>query len=161
MITASISLVGVFISYVSVRKIGKQVEIQKKQWEYSQKPIFKIIKLHNFNGKCIFIVENSNSVFHVIDSITFTTPDVLISGGSHGRIETSSTKGGIKEIKDISKGLSITLTPQIDTFIDGIIQMTGKDIIGNTFICNSQSIKFNNLKLINESELNMSYLNYC
>jgi len=160
LITAGISLLAVFVTYLSVRKMGKQVDIQKSQWEYSQKPIFRIIKFQNFSGKWVFIIENSNSVFHEVERVTFTTSDVLISGDKQGRMETAKTRNGVRETGDVFQGLSVTLIPQIDTFTQGIIQIRGKDLLGNTFICNSQPIKFNNRKIINEHDFNRAYFNY-
>lgn len=140
MITAGISLTGVILSYLSVRKMGKQIAIQKNQWEYSQKPIFRIIKSHNFKREqnWVFIVENTNNVFYRIDSVTFSIQDVKVSDFSQGSLKISSAK----EREEYS-GLSFTLTPQVNTFINGTIQIRGRDLLGNQFICNSPSIKFN------------------
>jgi len=140
MLTAGISLTGVIFSFLSVRKMGKQIDIQKNQWEYSQKPIFRIIKTHNFRQeeKWVFIVENSNDVFYKLDSVTYSSTDVLVSGYSQGTLKLKSVKDGDEEYH----GLSFSLQPQVNTYVVGVLQIRGKDLLGNSFICNSPPIKF-------------------
>jgi len=104
----------------------------------------------------ILIIENSNSVFHFIDSVTFTASDVSISY-SQGSMGIKSSSDG-NEI--ILEGWAINLTPQQNTFIEGIIQIRGKDILGNSFICNSKPIKFNNRSIVNSSDFFKVYFNY-
>lgn len=156
LITACISLLAVFVTFLSVIKMGKQVEIQKNQWEYSQKPIFRVIKTQKFRDQTILIIENSNSIFHIIESVTFTTSDV-ISNYSQGSIGTTSSKDG-NEV--IAEGWTITLTPLVNTFIEGIVQIRGKDILGNSFICNSKPIKFENRSIINSYDFYKVYFKF-
>ena len=157
--TACISLLAVFITYLSVRKMSKQVEIQKNQWEYSQKPIFRIIDHVDTESyrMSILIIENSNNIFHIIESITFTTPDVQLSDGTQGYIKTTSS---ITRIEEKSEGLSVSLTPKVNTFIEGVIQIKGVDILGNNFTCNSPVIKFNQLKTVNPRDFKKIYFKF-
>lgn len=153
--TACISLLAVFVTYLSVMKMSKQVEIQKNQWEYSQKPIFRIID--HFDSQShrmsILIIENSNHIFHIIESVTFTTPDVQLGDGKQGFIKNITTE-------EKSEGLSVSLTPNVNTLVEGVIQIKGLDILGNNFTCNSPAIKFNQLKIDNPRDFEKIYFKF-
>jgi len=150
LITAGISLLAVFVTYLSVRKMGKQVEIQKSQWEYSQKPIFKIIKSQQYHVGRAFIIENSNNIYHIIESITFSLPvDVEVYDIRKGFLQNKSEKDdSISEYH----GLIVILKSKTDSFVEGVLQIRGKDVLGNSFVCNSPSIKFENKKVINSQD---------
>ena len=147
MVTAGISLTGVILSFLSVRKMGKQIDIQKKQWEYSQKPIFRIIKTTKLNqaDKWVIIVENSNNVFYKVDSVTYSSSDILLGNFSQGTLKIKS-----KDDSEEYHGLTFTLQSQVNTYVQGVIQIRGKDLLGNTFICNSPPLTFKHGDIVEE-----------
>lgn len=156
-ITALIALVGVFMSYLSVKNMARQVDLQKQQWEFSHKPIFRIDRSPlNKNGYLILINEKEN--FFIIESVSFTNTDIDVSYGGLMGTQPSSTLGEEKTYDDYK----IVVPLKIDYkgfrgYTEGIIQITGIDFLGNQFICNSPQLKFENMRPKNDMQITHSY----
>jgi hypothetical protein len=157
--SASISLIGVIISLFSVLKIGKQVNIQKKQWEHSHVPVFKFLYQTDFDGSYAFVVENPNNVYHRINKINFTNSEVSVKDFWYGSVGSKETLNNEVISEKEYKGLIIVLSPNNKECHKGLLQISGVDGLGNTFRVTSKEMIFKEHKIHNHFHLTETYLN--
>lgn len=150
---AVVAGIAAILTAINIFFTNRQVNLQKEHWEFSHVPIFQISYISIAgNNSTIFVVENTNKVYHEISGVTFTMEDVHVEQVFDGTIN----KGEGKEI--IAKGLIIDLKSLTDKYCEGYIQLRGKDALGNDYIVNSQEIKFNKGRIQNDMILSRTYL---
>ncbi|MFJ7933691.1 hypothetical protein [Sporosarcina sp. NPDC096371] len=155
-ITALIALSGVFVSYQSVKNMAGQVDLQKQQWEFSHKPVFRIDKLPTNNDHLILVNEKEN--FFIIESVSFTNRDIEISYNGLMGMQPIKTRGDEKTYGDYKIIVPIKIDYKgFRGYTEGIIQITGIDFLGNQFKCNSPQLKFENMRPKNDMYLTHSY----
>lgn len=154
-----ISLTGVIFSYLSVRRMGKQIDIQKRQWEYSCTPIFRISYITEFNQKSIcFVIENSNNVYHQVEEITFPSDTLTIKDYFYGNVTSSEKSGGQIIDKKEYHGLLVTMEIKDSIEVRGRLRINGVDMLGNKFKVETKELVFKNYKLDNHLEISKTYL---
>ncbi|GAB3801575.1 hypothetical protein [Virgibacillus kimchii] len=152
---AIIAGVSAILAFFSILSSNRQIKLQKKQWEFSYKPIFKFIYLQDFGDRCVFILENPNNVFYKILGVSHTDENAVIHTGNYGRISVTSSKTG-KETN--YEGIEVTLKGKEGAIPSGRIKINGIDAIGNEFTVISGEIIFNGTKLANSYDIRNSYL---
>lgn len=153
---AMIAGIAAVLTGLNIIMTNKNINIQKEQWEFSLSPVFKISYIATTGpGGTPFVLENTNSVYHEIEDVSFTMNDVRVSKYFDGTIE----KGAAREAKDmVAKGLIIVLKPKTKNYSVGYLQIKGKDSLGNNFKVNSQAIEFKNFSVVNDLKLSRTYL---
>lgn len=126
-----VALFALIVNVFSTIQMKKQVNLQLKQWELINKPIFIIDAFEDVtanNDEYWVVVKNTNNVFHILDTIESVDKRVEVSVNGYGNIRKT-----IKEQTDINEGYVISL--QLDKKSDFItrIELKGIDSIGNHF----------------------------
>lgn len=155
-ITAFIAFSGVLVSYLSVKNMARQVDLQKQQWEFSHKPVFRIDKLPTNTELLILVNEKEN--FFIIESVSFTNRDIEVSYDGLMGMQPKVTRA----TETIYGDYKIIVPIRIDYkgfrgYTEGIIQITGIDFLGNQFTCNSPQLKFENMRPKNDMQITHSY----
>ncbi|PIC66751.1 hypothetical protein CSV71_08025 [Sporosarcina sp. P21c] len=152
---AFIAIASVFVALANTIIMKRQLKHQHEQWEYSVKPVFRIIKIYHLNHlyEWTIFFENTNDVYHKIDKVSFSSSDVVISD--------SADFGWIKHISkdeiETYKDTVVILRPKTDDFIVGTIKIEGVDLIGNRFEIFSPDVKFKNKYIENKISLDHKY----
>ncbi|ALS76895.1 hypothetical protein AUC31_17455 [Planococcus rifietoensis] len=151
---AVVAVVAAVIATVNTTLIKKQINLQKDQWEFSQIPIFKISYTKGIsNSASWLVIENSNSVFHQIDQIIISSDDLVIEKYWNNFVHVV-IEGEPREFH----GLLIMIRPVNKLFCEAVLQIRGKDSLGNEFVANTIPLKFNQGILKNGIELTNTYL---
>lgn len=153
-ITALIALSGVLISYQSVKNMARQVDLQKLQWEFSHKPVFRIDRLN----KDLLVLVNEKENFFIIESVSFTNEDIEVSYNGLMGMQPSVTRA----TETIYGDHKIIVPIKIDYkgfrgYTEGMVQIAGIDFLGNQFKCNSPQLKFENMRPKNNMYITYSY----
>ncbi|WP_338652685.1 hypothetical protein V6B14_12805 [Sporosarcina psychrophila] len=157
LLIAIIAGVGAIFAFLNIRMSNKQINLQQKQWEHSHVPIFKISYLSSKQDSVVFVIENSNNIFHQIEQITFSSPEVKIELSINGFItKKTHSKGEITNEREYH-GLIVKLIPLNDLYYNGILRLRGYDALGNEFKANSKELIFKNRKLENHLEVSKTY----
>lgn len=153
---AVVAGVAAILTAINIWVSNLNIQQQKKQWEFSLKPVFKISYIQEFAGdKTGFVIENSNHVYHEMKDINFSLDGVKVDMVFDGIIDTG--KVGEERVV-VAKGLIITLLPGDDSYYEGYLQIVGKDSLGREFKVKSNAIKFKEKEIINDLELSRTYL---
>lgn len=158
LLIAIIAGVGAIFAFLNIRMSNKQINLQQKQWEHSHVPIFRISYLSSKGqDSVVFVIENPNNIFHQIEQITFSSPEVKIESSFNGFIsKKTQSKGEITNEREYH-GLMVKLIPLNDLYYNGILQLRGYDALGNEFKANSNELIFKNRKLENHLEVSRTY----
>lgn len=151
---AFIAMASVLIAMLNAIIMKGQLKQQQIQWEYSNKPAFRIVRSAKYIGdfKWILIIENTNNVFHQINEISFSSDEIELIRISHG-VFTSSRE----DEKEVHKGLTLILDVKTGDFVVGNIKVEGIDLIGNSFKAISPDIKFKRRDIIDSGSFNHKY----
>lgn len=139
--------------------MGKQIDIQKRQWEHSCVPVFRIAYIQNFDAKSVsFVIDNPNNIYYQVDNVTFSTDGVIVKEFWQGTVTSTTTRNGNDVEKEEYKGLIVTLSPVNESNHIGTLQIVGKDMLGNKFIMNTNDLIFKNFQLDNHLKISRTYL---
>lgn len=159
LIIAIIAGVGAIFAFFNIRTNNRQISLQQKQWEYMHVPTFRISYIQLFGkGVFSFVIENSNNVYHQIEKITFSSDDILITTDYYASVESTNLRGTEIISKDEYHGLIVTLKLTNGEYHNGTILISGSDALGKEFKVVSNAIEFKDYKLVNEMQLNKTYL---
>ncbi|PIC69886.1 MULTISPECIES: hypothetical protein [unclassified Sporosarcina] len=159
LLLAVTAAIGAIFAFWNIRVSNKAIELQKKQWEHSAVPVYRISYITYAQKGVMFVFENTNNVAHQVEDISFSMDEVKVEFSFNGTVEKSETKHGEKTVKEEHRGLVVKLVNTSTEYICGRIQLRGKDSLGNKFCLNSNSIELNANKLKNDLILSRTYLN--
>ena len=152
--------IGSIFAFWNINVSKKSIELQRKQWEHSLIPIYRISYIQEFSRQdTSFVLENTNHVAHQIENISFTVNEIEVAFSFHGSIESKNTRGTVIVRESEHSGFIVTLNTKSDKYICGHLQIIGKDSLGNGYTLNTNLIEFENYKLKNHLNLSKSYLN--
>lgn len=138
---------------------GQHMRMQKKQWEFSHSPVFKIIKVQPFDQeKNVILLENNNDVYYQIQSVHFSDNKVKATSQRHGRVGTALNKGGIISNEKEYEGYQVVLKAPQEETVRGYITLHGIDGLGNKFTCKSENIVIEKGGVNNIYDLTQTFL---
>lgn len=147
---ATVAGIAAILTAINIQQTNKQVILQKKQWEHSQVPIFFIDHHEDGRGYDInFGIQNTNNVYYQVKEVTFSQKGVEVVRMSNGYLT--------KQDKFVS-GISIRVKSNVQGLVEGYLQVSGKDALGNDFTARSLPIRIEDNKLKNYSKIIKSYL---
>ncbi|PSL42144.1 hypothetical protein B0H99_101392 [Planomicrobium soli] len=146
---AVVAGIAAILTGLNIFFTNQQVNLQRKQWESSYVPIFRISLIKLYSGNITLVIENTNAVYHEIQDITFSSEDVKVKEFYDGTVE---------NYRDVYKGLIVMLYPKTREYQIGSLQITGIDALGNEFKVNSKDIKFKYHRIENDKFLIRTYL---
>ncbi|MBU3231017.1 hypothetical protein CAY60_017980 [Shouchella clausii] len=157
---AIIAGVAAILSFYNISLTRKSIKNQQIQWETTHLPIMKVIKIQDFYHDKIVrvVIENSNHVYHHVQSVNFTMDCVELSYQNNSGVITQNKKNE-KVVKTTEYvGLTIDLRPKNADKVIGYIQLEIKDLIGRTLKMNTVPLIIENYSIGNLSNVRESYL---
>lgn len=152
---AIIAGIAAIISVFNVSVTNKQIKQQKKEWEFSYRPVFRVKYVSDFENGPRLIVDTLNNVFHRIEKVSFSNEEVETEVSTYGLI---TVRNRAQNEKDVYEGTSIKLKLKNVDDVSGIISLYGVDAIGNKFCMKTELIEIKNQKITNKYDLQNSFL---
>lgn len=147
---ASVAGIAAILTAINIRQTNKQVILQQKQWEHSQMPIFFIDMYEDGRGYDInFGIQNTNNVYYQVKEVTFSQEDVEVLSVNNGYLTRQDKFVG---------GISIRIKSNRQGLVEGYLQISGNDALGNDFTAKSLLISIQDNRLRNNSKVIKSYL---
>jgi len=152
---AIIAGIAAILTMININVMIEQNKEQKKQWEFSYVPVFRIAHTTAIDSsEYILLIENMNNTQYRLESISFSRPNVTTSFQNHGEIILNKTGSEPEKFQ----GLQVTLEPEDYMGLVGHFTLKGTDALGNSFLMESKEIHFDHYELNGDIDTTNSYL---